>query len=107
MDKYSFKIVMTRPTHISETTRSIYVSGVCIIAKNSKFSGALYQSKYIKKVWGKFRRVAGSNSYPVLSPLYEKATILVTNFPNNPKLETVKENIEIIDVKKHQTIQSN
>lgn len=85
---YSFEIDFkkfnrTNPT--LEDVQAIYVSGICIMAKNSKY-GNFYKSKYVKEVKGKFANGAGSHSYPILYPVKD-TKIIVQDFPKEPKLD--------------------
>jgi hypothetical protein len=68
-----------------EDVKAIYVSGVCIIAKNSKY-GDFYKSKYVKQVKGKFAYGAGSHASPILYPTKD-TQIIVHNFPKKPELD--------------------
>lgn len=64
--------------------RTICVSAICIYAKNNKF-GQFYKSKYVEEQKGKFDKIAGSHSYPILWS--KKPVILkITNFPKKPVL---------------------
>jgi hypothetical protein len=75
-------------------TRTIYVSGICIVAKNQKF-GKAYHSPYIKHMDGSFAKVAGSNSYPLLWPVVGPkkkkkrgtVTLHIKGFPRYPKFD--------------------
>lgn len=84
---YSFEIEFNRikRDNILYCHRAIYVSGICIVAKNDKF-GNFYFSKYIKKRIGNFLNVCGSNQYPELCPAKNKVTLYIHNFPKFPTL---------------------
>ncbi len=49
-----------------EDTRRVYVSNICIVAKNNKYH-QFYFSDYVTKMKGKFEPVTGSHNYPQLS----------------------------------------
>ncbi len=95
MKLYSFDIEFkkykrTNPT--LEDVKFIFVSGICIACKEDKYGG-FYFSKYIKQIKGRFAYCAGSHSSPALYPIKD-ATISVTNFPKEPKLDFSKFDIE-------------
>lgn len=85
MKRYSFKIQI-KPFSVKspylETIRRIYVSNICIVAKNSK-EGGIYLSNYAKIIQGRFFYVAGSVRYPILVPKGH-ITIKVKDFPFKP-----------------------
>ncbi len=92
---YSFVIdfkKFVRKSPVLEDVQAIYVSGICIVAKNSKY-GDFYKSKYVKEVKGKFAYGAGSHSSPILYPIKD-TQIIVHNFPKEPKLDFDKIDIE-------------
>lgn len=92
---YSFVIdfkKFVRKSPVLEDVQAIYVSGICIMAKNSKY-GDIYKSKYVKEVKGKFAYSAGSHSSPILYPVKD-TQIFVHNFPKEPKLDFSKYDIE-------------
>lgn len=97
---YSFDIVFsdyeTQSVFLDDVQR-VYVSGVCIIAKNQKFGG-LYFSKYIAKRIGNFRYVCGSNNYPTLKAQGKQVTLHIKNFPHLPVLQTTQEHIAIKNI---------
>lgn len=75
--------------------QSLYVSGICIVAKNDKY-GQFYFSKYIKEKEGMFRNVCGSNRYPSLQPRGSKVILKIEDFPkypviNNPYEKSLRE----------------
>lgn len=93
MKKYSFKLVFKKYLRKSpslQDVRSIYVSDICIVAKNSKHGG-FYFSKYVSKITGKFHYAAGSVRYPILFPIKDKVVIQVEGFPKKPILEEFNE----------------
>jgi hypothetical protein len=85
---YSFEIEFNRIKMDTELVahQSIYVSGICILAKNNKFGG-FYFSKYIKSKVGKFHNVCGSNRYPSLQPIKDKVLLKIEGFPRNPTID--------------------
>jgi len=98
--KYSFKVTFNkyeRKTCLNDT-RTINVSNITIVAKNAKF-GCIYRSGYVKFQKGKFNYASGSNNYPILFPMGKKVEIFVTNFPCFPVLKTLRDHIEISDIK--------
>jgi hypothetical protein len=90
---YDFKIHFTpvKPTTSLVCIKAVYVSGICIVAKNSKF-GDFYFSKYIKSIQGKFKHVCGSVRYPYLNTQGKKVILQITNFPVYPSLDNIYQN---------------
>jgi hypothetical protein len=87
---YNFEIVFEKHKRTSPTLQdiqSIYVSGICICAKNNKFGKFYFNERYIKNVSGKFYHVAGSVRYPILFPQSDKVVISVRDFPRKPDLQ--------------------
>lgn len=84
---YSFELHFAKhkPAWLLADTQALYVSGICLAAKNAKY-GQFYFSKYIKSMKGTFAKVAGSHSYPMLFPNGNKVVLYVENFPKYPKL---------------------
>jgi hypothetical protein len=85
---YSFQIIFdqyTRTSPVLEDVRGVYVSGICIAAKNDK-RGQIYISKHVKNVQGKFLYIAGSERYPILYPKSKSVILTVTGFPKFPIL---------------------
>lgn len=108
---YNFKIHVKPFKNTSpylQEVRSIYVSGICIVAKNSK-EGCFYYSKYAIKEQGNFHYVAGSIKYPALLPK-TRVIIKVTNFPRKPNLQLhlpeYKDYISISDIQETDNIKS-
>lgn len=100
MKTYNFKIVFKkykRTSPILQDVRSIYVSDICVVAKNSKH-GQFYFSKYVSHLSGRFFNVAGSVRYPILYPIKNKVTIHVENFPKKPILEEFDEYTDFISI---------
>lgn len=100
MKTYNFKIVFKKYFRTSPTlqdVRSVYVSDICIVAKNSKHA-QFYFSKYVSRLAGKFSNVAGSVRYPILYPIKNKVTIHVENFPKKPILEEFNEHQNFISI---------
>jgi hypothetical protein len=92
--KYNFEIHFERyqQTSCLNDVRAIYVSGICIAAKNQKF-GKPYISKYVKNVLGAFLFVAGSERYPTLYPKNKAVVLTLEGFPHYP----------VLNVTEHQT----
>lgn len=100
---YNFKIHVKpfkRTSPYLQDVKNIYVSGICIVAKNSK-EGGFYYSEYATKEQGNFHNVAGSIKYPALLPK-TRVVIKVTNFPRKPNLQLdmpeYKDYISISDI---------
>ena len=87
---YNFEIHFNqiKPTTPLVCIKAVYISGICVVAKNSKF-GNFYFSKYIKKLKGKFKQTCGSNKYPYLNAENKKVVLQITNFPIYPVLDNV------------------
>lgn len=101
--KYSFKITFNRyerRTCLSDV-RTINVSGITLVAKNSKF-GCIYRSDYVKFQKGKFYYTAGSNNYPILFPMSKKVELFVSGFPNYPQIIEQRDHISISDIQQLQ-----
>lgn len=82
---YSFDLVFDiKKFYYPLETSSIYVSGICVIAKNSKF-GDLYKSKYVNEIKGRICNIAGSHQYPILTSK-KNLIIKINNFPKYPLL---------------------
>lgn len=89
---YSFELHFesySRNTSLTDTRR-VYVSNICIVAKNNKYH-QFYFSDYVTRMKGKFAPVAGSHSYPILMPRSKKVILYVENFPVEPKINSFRE----------------
>jgi hypothetical protein len=98
---YDFDVVFVQnkiESLYTDVTKSIYVSDICIVAKNQKVGG-LYFSKYVDEKIGKFQHVAGSWNYPILyvsgGKVGDKVMLRVKDFPKKPIFKTDK-NVSII-----------
>lgn len=90
MNSYNFQITIKQYERSSPTLhdmRVVRATGICIVAKNSKFGG-LYLHPKAKIVKGRFEHVAGSNSYPILYPKSKEVVIEVTDFERFPEITT-------------------
>lgn len=84
---YTFEIHFNQ---VKETTplvciQSVYVSNICIVAKNNKVGG-FYFSKYITSKKGTFKHICGSVRYPHLNT-ESKVILEIKNFPTYPSLD--------------------
>ena len=85
--KYSFEIVYKKYTIGNltlESIRGIRVSGITIVSKNTKFTTPFNNPKYVRKIHGGFKKIAGTNSYPILIPSSEEVRLFIENFPFYP-----------------------
>lgn len=88
--KHTFTIIVKpykRENCTLDDMRTIYNGKTCLVAKNNKF-GEIYLHKDAKIVKGRFYRVAGSNSSPILLAETEEVHIKVTDHHNPPDIET-------------------
>lgn len=85
--KYDFKVHINpyKPEIGKYDLQHIDVSGITIVTKNARV-GMLGFATCVKKVWGRFDRVGGSNRYPELIPYPRGVTIVVKGFPSSPRL---------------------
>lgn len=108
---YSFQLIFSKYMRTNPLLDDIsYVSSgnTTLIAKNKKF-GDLYIHPTGKIISGKFHKVAGSHSSPILWTDND-VVIQFTNFPHNPTNVNSNQyqkqnNIKIINIVKH--VESN